>query len=83
MHAVIAFSSVPLFLGALLGDWAYARSEQVQWAHFASWLIAGGLIVAGIALLWAAVDLLAAAARRGRHGLAYLGLASSAEGARD
>lgn len=74
MHAVIAFSSVPLFLGALLSDWAYARSEQVQWTNFASWLIAGGLVVAGIALVWAAADVLSAAARRGRLGLAYLGL---------
>jgi uncharacterized membrane protein len=71
MHAVVAFSALPLFFGALLADWAYARSYQVQWTNFASWLIAGGLVFAGLALLWAAVDLLRSSARRG-HGALYL-----------
>jgi uncharacterized membrane protein len=74
MHAVIAFSSVPLFLGALLSDWAYASSFQTQWANFASWLIAAGLLIAGLALLWAAIDLLRSPAERRRRGLISLGL---------
>jgi uncharacterized membrane protein len=65
MHSVLAFSALPLFLGALLSDWAYARSYQVQWTNFASWLIAGGLVFAGLALLWAAVDVLLSRHRRG------------------
>jgi uncharacterized membrane protein len=65
MHAVIAFAALPLFLGALLSDWAYSSSYQIQWAHFASWLIAGGLVVAGIALLWGVIDVLRS---RQRHG---------------
>lgn len=74
MHAVLAFSTLPLFLGALLSDWAYARSFEIQWTNFASWLIAGGLVFVGLALLWALVDVLrSAATRRGRGGL-YLGL---------
>jgi uncharacterized membrane protein len=72
MHAVLAFSAVPLFLGALLSDWAYAESYQVQWTNFASWLIAGGLVVAGIALLWATVDVLRSSATRHRRGAIYL-----------
>ena len=72
MHAVIAFSAFPLFLGALLSDWAYARSYQVQWTNFASWLIAGGLVLAGIALLWGTVDVLRSRAMRQRRGMAYL-----------
>ena len=28
-------------LGALLSDWAYSSTYQVQWINFASWLIAG------------------------------------------
>jgi uncharacterized membrane protein len=72
MHAVLAFSALPLFLGALLSDWAYARSYQVQWTNFAAWLIVGGLIVAGIALLWAAVDVLRSSATRDRRGAVYL-----------
>lgn len=70
MHAVLAFSALPLFLGALLSDWAYARSEQVQWTNFAAWLIAGGLVFAGLALLWAAVDVLRTRAHR--RGALYL-----------
>ncbi|MBW8467080.1 MAG: hypothetical protein K0M67_02355, partial [Thiobacillus sp.] len=58
MHAVIAFSSVPLFLGALLSDWAYTSSHEIQWVNFAAWLIAGGLLMAGLALLWGVVDTL-------------------------
>jgi len=72
MHAVIAFSAVPLFLGALLSDWAYASSYEVQWTHFASWLIAGGLVFAGLALVWAAVDVLRLSATRHRGGAIYL-----------
>ena len=74
MHAVIAFSSVPLFLGALLSDWAYFSSYQIQWVNFAAWLIAGGLLAAGPALLWGAVDVLRSSAHRHRRGLMYLTL---------
>lgn len=55
MHAVVSFSALPLFLGALLSDWAYASSYQVQWTNFADWLNAAGLSLAVIALLWAAL----------------------------
>lgn len=56
-HAVLLASAVPLFLGALLSDIAYSQSYQLQWKNFASWLIPGGLIFSGIALLWALVEL--------------------------
>lgn len=72
MHAVLAFSTLPLFLGALLSDWAYSTSYQVQWTNFASWLIAGGLAVAGVALLWAAIDLLRPGVSRHRRSALYL-----------
>jgi uncharacterized membrane protein len=72
MHAVLAFSALPLFLGAMLSDWAYASSYEVQWTNFASWLIAGGLVFAGVALLWAAVDVLGSSATRHRGGAIYL-----------
>ena len=74
MHAVFALSCVPLFLGALLSDWAYSSSHQIQWVNFAAWLIAGGLLIAGPALLWGAVDVLRSSANRYRQGLIYLTL---------
>ena len=74
MHAIFALSSVPLFLGALLSDWAYAGSQEIQWLNFAAWLNAGGLLIAGPVLLWAAVDALRASAQRPRGGLLYLAL---------
>lgn len=74
MHPILAFSSVPLFFGALLSDWAYSSSHQIQWVNFAAWLNAGGLLVAGPALLWGAVDLLRLPAGRNRRSLIYLSL---------
>src|SRR5690606_38367480 len=64
--AFLLVAALPLFLGALLCGWAYGSSEQIQWSNFASWLIAGGLVFAGIALACALVDLLHAGRRRGR-----------------
>ena len=49
----------------------------MQWTNFASWLIAGGLVVSGFALLWALVDLLRADRRGGRRLLAFLVLAAA------
>jgi len=72
MHAIFFLSSVPLFLGALLSDWAYSSSHQIQWVNFAAWLIAGGLLISGPALLWGAVDVLRSSANRHRRGLIYL-----------
>lgn len=60
IHTTLVVSILPLFLGALLSDLAYGSTFQVQWKNFASWLIAGGLVFAGLALLWAVVDALRA-----------------------
>ncbi|SDA68490.1 Uncharacterized membrane protein [Pseudomonas sp. NFPP33] len=57
LHATLLCGQVPLFLGALLADFAYYRSYQIQWSNFASWLIAGALVFAGLALLFALVGL--------------------------
>jgi uncharacterized membrane protein len=64
VHAILLASTIPLFLGALLSDWAYAESYQIQWTNFASWLVAAGLVFAGFALLWAIIDVLRADVRR-------------------
>lgn len=71
LHAVLLASTVPLFLGTLLSDLAYSLSYQVQWTNFASWLIVGGLVFGGFALLWALIELFRAGARRRGRPLLY------------
>lgn len=56
-HAAFLAGMLPLFLGALLSDIAYAQTYHIQWQNFASWLIAGGLVFCGIALVFAVVGL--------------------------
>lgn len=71
VHAVLLAAILPCFLGALLADLAYDASYQIQWTNFASWLVAAGLVFGGLALLWAAVDLLRAEVRRERLWVLY------------
>lgn len=54
-HTLLLAGAVPLFLGALLSDYAYFSSYQIQWANFASWLLAGALLLSGLALLCAVI----------------------------
>ena len=55
LHAAMLAGTVPLFLGAVLSDLAYWSSYHVQWSNFSSWLIAGGLVFGGFALLAALI----------------------------
>lgn len=57
-HAILLAFLFPLFLGALLSDYAFKSSFDVQWGNFSSWLIAGALIPGGFVLLWAFIDAL-------------------------
>lgn len=72
VHAVLLASSLPLFLGAMLSDWAYSSTYQNQWAHFASWLNAGALMFVGAALLWAAINFFRADIAKDRAGALYI-----------
>lgn len=72
LHALLLAGSVPLFLGALLSDVAYGETYQIQWANFASWLIAGALVFSGFALLFALVNLLRARRKSGRPAAYFL-----------
>ena len=72
LHAILLGGSVSLFLGALLSDYAYFKSYQIQWSNFASWLIAGALVFCGLALLFALANLLRARPRAGRALLYFL-----------
>lgn len=77
LHAFLLAGTVPLFLGALLSDLAYSGSYEVQWKNFASWLIVGGLVFGGFALLCALIELLRAD-RRGQRPILYFLLLLSA-----
>lgn len=68
--AFLLAGTVPLFLGALLADFAYWSTYQIQWSDFASWLIVGALLFAGGALVFAIVELVGAG-RRERRSVAY------------
>lgn len=72
VHAVLLAATVPLLLGGLLSDVAYVSSYQIQWSNFAAWLIAGGMVFTGFALLWALVELLRAGQRGGRPLIYFL-----------
>jgi len=72
LHAMLLAGTVPLFIGALLSDIAYQNSFQIQWANFAAWLIAGGLLFAGLALLFALANLIGAERKAGRPVLYFL-----------
>ena len=71
LHAILVASVLPLLLGALLSDLAYGSTYQIQWKNFASWLIAGGLVFVGLALLWSVIELLRADTRRDLKGWLY------------
>jgi uncharacterized membrane protein len=66
LHTIFLAGAVPLFLGALLNDIAYFKTFQIQWSNFASWLIAGGLLFTGLALVFALVNLISAKQKKGQ-----------------
>jgi uncharacterized membrane protein len=72
LHAILLGGTVPLFLGALLSDIAYYKSHQIQWSNFASWLIAGGLLFCGLALVFALVNLIRAPRKAGQPLVVFL-----------
>lgn len=66
LHAVLLCGGVTLFLCTLLTDITYARSYNIQWSNFSSWLLVGALVLSGFALLFAVTGWLRSADRRGR-----------------
>jgi uncharacterized membrane protein len=72
VHAILLASTLPLFLGALLSDWAYSSTYEVQWINFAAWLNAGAMVFAGVALAWAVIDFFRSDVARDRRSALYL-----------
>jgi uncharacterized membrane protein len=72
INAILLAAAIPLFLGALLSDIAYAKTYEIQWTNFASWLLAGGLFIGAFALVAAIVELVRAGRREGRRVVYFL-----------
>jgi uncharacterized membrane protein len=72
VHAVLLAGGLPLILGALLSDWAYSSTQQIQWINFAAWLITGAMIFLGLTLVLAVIDYFRADIGRHRSRTLYL-----------
>lgn len=68
-HAAVLGGVLPLFLGALLADYAYWSSYEIQWSNFAAWLLVGAMVITTLALLCTLVGL-----ARGSRARAYTAL---------
>jgi uncharacterized membrane protein len=66
---VLLSGTVPLFLAVLLCDLTYSNTYEIQWKNFSSWLLVGGLVFGGFALLWAVIDLVRAVPRTMHHAI--------------
>ena len=71
LHAILLSFPFPLFLGTLLSDLAYRATFHIQWANFAQWLNAGGLLVGAFTGLWALVNLFRRETRGRRRTIIY------------
>jgi uncharacterized membrane protein len=58
IHKMLASFSVAYFAGALVTDLVYWQMPDVMWERFSIWLIAAGLIMAGLATIAYVIDLL-------------------------
>src|SRR5258705_2792177 len=56
-HKVPASFSAAYFAGALVTDIAYWQMPDVMWERFSIWLIAAGLIMAGLATIAFVIDI--------------------------
>lgn len=50
-HAAVQAGALALFLVALLTDWAYWSSYEIQWSNFASWLLVGAMVLVSVAIV--------------------------------
>jgi uncharacterized membrane protein len=57
LHGTLVSFSAAYFVGALVTDLVYWRMPDVLWERFSIWLIAAGLIVAGLATVAYMIDL--------------------------
>jgi uncharacterized membrane protein len=72
LHVFLLGGADSFLVSGVLSDWAYFSTNEIQWKNFASWLILGGLVFAGFALLWALIDLFRADRDRARRIIYFL-----------
>jgi len=70
-RALLLGAADAFLVSGFLSDWAYFSTHEIQWKNFADWLILGGLVFAGFALLWALLDLFRSSLDRGRRIIAF------------
>lgn len=68
IHAILSAFPVALFISALATDVTYYQSAQIQWANMSAWLLVGGLVFGGIALLDGVTNAWRTRATRSRRG---------------
>lgn len=57
IHKMLVSFSAAYFAGALVTDFAYWQMPDVMWERFSIWLIAAGLVMAGLAIVAYMIDL--------------------------
>jgi uncharacterized membrane protein len=67
LHLFLLGGATCFLVSGFLSDWAYFSTHEIQWKNFASWLIAGGLVVGGFTLLWGLIDAIGADRDRARR----------------
>jgi uncharacterized membrane protein len=72
LQAIFVAGALTLFVGVFCSDLTYARSHEVQWKNFASWLLVGGLALEFVALTWAIVDFIRLPLDRGVRRVVYV-----------
>jgi uncharacterized membrane protein len=63
IHPMLMPFPAAYFTAALLTDLAYWRTDEVMWERFSVWLITGGLVMAALVAVAAAIDLIYARQR--------------------
>lgn len=74
LHGIVLGALPAFYVSALLADVTYMNTSEIQWTNFAQWLITGGLVTGGIALVPALFVLLRHLVGYRARPLLYLGL---------
>lgn len=76
LHSILLAFPLVLFASAVITDIAYLKTAEMQWSNFSAWLIAGGLFMGAIVLLWAIIAFFTNRARTASSGPYLLLLAA-------